>query len=320
MKNDKKIAVALIAALSIVPKCNSYASVENLSQNIIKEPKEDIDINSLSKDQVPKNAWIHTKDDGKDIFIYFDSEGNEQKRQDYNPNDPIADRLNDSNSGNIKITYNESEKISSLNVNIKDLTSNSLYIVRLNQNEQTERLPKGKYVIESIGAVDKEGYYKETVNDSDKKEFEIKSQDELKAENKSENNTLELKINEVTDMADIVSEELIDPELEVDEKKENSNNQNSELNSKEILDKLDKEFSEEKLKKDISDKEKALKEKDENKEKEKDDVKEGDEEVEDKTKPESRKKRIAKFALYIIPAALVAYIMKIAYKKDSDNE
>lgn len=319
MKNNKKIAVALIAALSIVPKCNSYASVENLSQNIIKEPKEDIDINSLSKDQVPKNAWIHTKDDGKDIFIYFDSEGNEQKRQDYNPNDPIADRLNDSNSGNIKITYNESDKISSLNVNIKDLTSNSLYIVRLNQNEQTERLPKGKYVIESIGAVDKEGYYKETVNDNDKKEFEIKSQDELKAENRSENNTLELKINEVTDMADIVSEELIDPELEVNEKNESSNNQNSELNSKEILDKLDKEFSEEELKKEG--KEKDLKEKDENKEKEKDDVEEDDdEEVEDKTKPESKKKRIAKFALYIIPVALVAYIIKIAYKKDSDNE
>lgn len=307
MKNNKKIAVALIAALSIVPKCNSYASVENLSQNIIKEPKEDIDINSLSKDQVPKNAWIHTKDDGKDIFIYFDSEGNEQKRQDYNPNDPIADRLNDSNSGNIKITYNESDKISSLNVNIKDLTSNSLYIVRLNQNEQTERLPKGKYVIESIGAVDKEGYYKETVNDSDKKEFEIKSQDELKAENKSENNTLELKINEVTDMADIVSEELIDPELEVDEKKENSNNQNSELNSKEILDKLDKEFSEEELKKDSSDKEKDLKAEDKDKEKVKDEVKED----EDKTKTESKNEMIIKFILYVFFATMSVRIIKI---------
>lgn len=318
MKNDKKIAVALIAALSIVPKCNSYASVENLSQNIIKEPKEDIDINSLSKDQVPKNAWIHTKDDGKDIFIYFDSEGNEQKRQDYNPNDPIADRLNDSNSGNIKITYNESEKISSLNVNIKDLTSNSLYIVRLNQNEQTERLPKGKYVIESIGAVDKEGYYKETVNDSDKKEFEIKSQDELKVENKSENNTLELKINEVTDMADIVSEDLIDPELEVDDKNGNINNQNSELNSKEILDKLDKEFSEEELKKDSSDKEKDLKAEDKDKEKVKDEVKED----EDKTKTESKNEMIIKFILYVFFATMSVRIIKIYkdYKKDIDNE
>lgn len=316
MKNNKKIAVALIAALSIVPKCNSYASVENLSQNIIKEPKEDIDINSLSKDQVPKNAWIHTKDNGKDIFIYFDNEGNEKKRQDYNPNDPITDRLNDSNSGNIKITYNESEKISSLNVNIKDLTSNSLYIVRLNQNEQTERLPKGKYVIESIGAVDKEGYYKETVNDSDKKEFEIKSQDELKAENKSENNTLELKINEVTDMADIVSEDLIDPELEVDDKNGNINNQNSELNSKEILDKLDKEFSEEELKKDSSDKEKALKAED--KEKVKDEVKED----EDKTKTESKNEMIIKFILCVFFATMSVRIIKIYkdYKKDIDNE
>lgn len=318
MKNNKKIAIALIAALSIVPKCNSYASVENLSQNIIKEPKEDIDINSLSKDQVPKNAWIHTKDDGKDIFIYFDGEGNEQKRQDYNPNDPIADRLNDSNSGNIKITYNESEKISSLNVNIKDLTSNSLYIIRLNQNEQTERLPKGKYVIESIGAVDKEGYYKETVNDSDKKEFEIKSQDELKVENKSENNTLELKINEVTDMADIVSEDLIDPELEVDDKNGNINNQNSELNSKEILDKLDKEFSEEELKKDSSDKEKDLKAEDKDKEKVKDEVKED----EDKTKTESKNEMIIKFILYVFFATMSVRIIKIYkdYKKDSDNE
>lgn len=243
MKNNKKIAIALIAALSIFPKCNSHASVENLSQNIIKEPKEDVDINSLSKDQIPKNAWIHVKEDGKDIFVYFDGEGNEQKRQDYNPNDPIANRLNDSNSGNIKITYNESKDYASLNINIRDIHSKNVYIIRVNKKDQIERLPKGKYKIDSIGAVDKDGYYKETVNNYDNREFEIKSQDELKAENKNENDPLELKINEVVDMADIVNEDLIDPELEARQKKDDNSKNDSKVNSDEILNKLDKEYS-----------------------------------------------------------------------------
>lgn len=235
MKNNKKIAIALIAALSIFPKCNSHASVENLSQNIIKEPKEDVDINSLSKDQIPKNAWIHVKEDGKDIFVYFDGEGNEQKRQDYNPNDPIANRLNDSNSGNIKITYNESKDYASLNINISDIHSKNVYIIRVNKKDQIERLPKGKYKIDSIGAVDKDGYYKETVNNYDNREFEIKSQYELKVANKNENDPLELKINEVVDMADIVNEDLIDPELEARQKKDDNSKNYSDKDKKQKL-------------------------------------------------------------------------------------